>query len=116
LTQFDYTGISATASKLLNRFGSAVTVKHKVVGAHDPIAGTVSNTITETVLNGVVTRIDKNNFPEAMIVEGDLLIYLDGSCEVADVITVNSIDYQVISTQPIRPATDLILTKAQIRK
>ncbi len=99
------------------KFGSDVTVKHKVVGAYDPVEGTVNNTIEETVFNGVVVAITQDNFPGAMIQQGDKLLYIDGACDLADTVLVGGTEYQVIMLNPVDPSSAaLIVTKVQIRK
>ena len=105
---FNYDKSSATATRLIKKFGKPVTVE--VVGAesYDPATDTVTSTSTATPIAAVVLPF--NNQAEKLL--PDTVIYTESSKLLADgavivnlldVIIINDINYTVQYTGALNP-------------
>lgn len=116
MAKYDYSGIAATASRLITRFGIDVTVISKDITAHDPVKGEVTSTPDDVVMNGIVVTITAENLPDGQIQQGDKLLFVDGAVVLNDQLEVQGQKWQAVRVDLIQPANTPIVTRVQIRK
>ena len=114
---FDYTSITATASRLLANFGTVAYVRSRAVLATDPAAGTVTHDdYVDISVNCLKTQFMEHNIPPGSLIEnGDVLAILDGEIGIEDQLVIDGAVWDVINVFPIQPGDTGIIWKAQIR-
>lgn len=114
---FNYAKTAATATRLLQRFGAAATLKRETAGTYDPATGT--STITETSLatTAAVFDYDSKYIDGTLILSGDKRAYLAPAQtpKQGDVLAWQGADYTVVAVKAIAPAGVVALYEAQIR-
>ena len=133
---FDYIRTKATATRLLEKFGIAVTYKIKAEAKYNPATGKVEHgflgELWDGQINGVFIVMDdfaESDIDGTLIRQGDQLIYLDPELPVnpksGDVVVVpvleNGVhvrndDYEVIRPRPIAPAAVVVLHRVHARR
>jgi len=114
---FNYIGTAATATRLLERFGNACTLKREVAGAYDPATGSATVTTTSLSTTAAVFAYEQKYIDNTLILQGDQLAYMKPSVEPkqGDKLTWMTKDYTIIAVKPISPAGTPVLFEAQIR-
>lgn len=115
-----YGDLASTASRLLEQFGSTVTIKRGAGESIDPVtgsytAGTTSN-LTANGLTVAITRQDREAFGD---VQGnDRLLILDNSQtpQEGDRVQVGAEDWQIVRIQETNPAGTPLVYRVLIRK
>jgi hypothetical protein len=115
---FDYSGLAATATRLINKFGGDVTLSIKTAGTYNPITGSNGDTFTSSVVKGVKTNFMNGDIDGTLIRQGDVKVLIDGDVALNqdDLITVGSDQYEVINAKPLNPGDTRLITTAQCRK
>lgn len=108
-----YTGIAAKAGRLLERFGTTITVKRTTGETLDPVTGTYSGGTTTTYKpKGLFQRIPQQLIDGTRILQSDRMIVLDSTVEplTSDTITVDSEDWTIQEVRPVKPngANDVV--------
>jgi len=115
--KFDYAGITATASTLLDNFGKTTAIiRVKGTATSDPVTGTISYAAgTDTAINAV--QVEHNEFytPGALIEDGDLFWVLDGRANIEDDLVINDSVHNIIQTWPVTPGGTFIAMRVQTR-
>ena len=124
MTTFNYPATAATATRLLQRFGAAATVKHPTGSAYDPDTGTTVPTYASTATTAAVFDYAQKYIDGTLILQGDKQAYcapavapvqgdqFDWPVNVPGVTTVT---YTVIAVKPVSPAGVPVLFEAQLR-
>ena len=117
MTAFDYAATAATATRLLERFGAAATLKRQTTGTYDPDTGESPVTVTSLATTCAVFAYAQKYIDGTLIKQGDQLAYCAPTNAPAqgDVLTWQGRDYQVVAVTPISPAGTPVLYEAQIR-
>jgi hypothetical protein len=117
MTAFNYPATAATATKLLQRFGAACTIKHPTGTAYDPDTGTMTPTYTDTPSTAAVFAYAQKYIDGTLILQGDQQAYCAPGVEPkqGDVMTWAGVDYTVIAVKPVSPAGVHVLFEAQLR-
>lgn len=115
--KFDYSGIVATASNLIEAFGKTTAfIRTTGISASDPVTGTVSQDIpVDTPIEAVQIEHNERHTPGALIEDGDLFWVLDGRANIEDELFINSILYNVVQVWPIVPGDTFIACRVQTR-
>ena len=118
---FDYGKSKATADRLIEKFGQAVSIRRTtVVGgvASDPTSGTSTDTdyVTKAAIIDYTSReIDGTAIlatdQRALIAVGDLTIDL----ETSDKLVVGSVVWPIFNINKLSPAGTIVLWDAQLR-
>ena len=115
-----YTDAADDASTLITEFGQTATWSHdNNDGSFNPATGQMSgNTTTAFSAKGVLLDFETNRIDGASILMTDskLLMEVGSKPEINDVVTVNSIAYQVIMVNEINPAGTPVMYEVQLRK
>lgn len=114
---FNYARTSATALRLLQRFGAAATLKRQSAGGYDPSTG--SDAVSETSLSttAAVFAYDQKYIDGTLILQGDQRAYLSNeqTPKQGDVLAWRGTDLQVVAVKPLSPAGTVVLYEAQLR-
>lgn len=106
--------LSATASRLLTKYGEAVTLSYKTGGGVDPATGTVTTPQTTVTVGGFgyPSRYQKEEIDGAVIKADDVRLVLEKVAERPQSgwsALVDSKQYRVMDVRPVRrSATDVI--------
>ena len=109
------------ASKLMNKFGSDVTIRSVTTGAYDPVTGTAAETTTDIGVNGTLEDVNLSEVNELIQASDKRLLIaaldLNGTTiTTADRVIIESITYQVISINTIeqgnQPITHELILRA----
>ncbi|GAG15236.1 unnamed protein product, partial [marine sediment metagenome] len=95
---FDYSGIEATASRLIGHFGKAsVYIRATPTSSSDPVAGTVTQgTPVDTLVNGVQTSYNEAYQPGALIQTGDRMFAVDAAPNPEDQLIINGEVWEIV--------------------
>ncbi len=114
---FDYSGLAATASDLLEQFGKAsVSIRATPVTSTDPAAGTVAlGSPVDTAVNAVEVAYNERYQPGATIKESDRMYALDAAPDIADQLIIDSEEWEIVQVWPKKPGDTLVAAFAQVR-
>lgn len=117
MTAFNYPATAATATRLLERFGAAATVKHPTGSAYDPATGTSVPTYASAATTAAVFDYAQKYIDGTLIRQGDKQAYCAPAVAPVqgDRFTWNGQDYEVIAVKPVSPAGVPVLYEAQLR-
>lgn len=100
-----YQRLSATATKLLKKYGYSVEFTRDILGMYDPSQGkhtTTSTTFAKSIVKDTFTVRER---ADSSIEEGDIkLIAERGDYQIGDKVTIDSDVYRVFMADPITPA------------
>lgn len=120
-----YDTFQATATRLIDKFGQAATLKQSTIGAYDPATGTASETVTSSTGRVVVTDYDIRQVDGTLIQRGDKRILLSvitgvGAKDVSpvpgDKIVVGNVTYTVVDASPLSPGGTVVMHEIQARR
>ncbi len=117
MSQFDYARTAATATRLLQRFGAACTLKRQTTGEYDPATGQAPVTVTELPTTAAVFAYDQKYIDGTLILQGDQRAYMAPAFvpKQGDVLSWQGRDWQVVAVKPLSPAGINCLFEAQLR-
>jgi len=114
---FNYPGIAATATRLLQRFGAACTVKRLTGSVYDPATSTNVPTYAETASTAAVFAYEQKYIDGTLIRQGDQRAFCAPGAEVrqGDKLVWQGKTFEVVASKPVSPAGVPVLYEAQIR-
>lgn len=117
MTAFNYAATAATATRLLQRFGAACTLKRQTTGEYDPATGETPITVTEFPTTAAVFAYDQKYIDGTLILQGDQRAYMAPAVvpKQGDVLAWQGKDWSVIAIKPLAPAGVDCLFEAQLR-
>ena len=117
MTAFNYPATAATATRLLERFGAAATIKRSTPGAYNPATGTMTPTVTTHATTAAVFAFDQKYIDGTLVQAGDQRAYLAPAVvpQQGDALTWDGRDWQVVAVKPVSPAGVPVLFEAQLR-
>lgn len=117
MTTFNYPATAATATRLLERFGAAATLKRQSGTAYDPATGTSTQTYTSYATTAAVFDYAQKYIDGTLVKQGDKQAYCAPSVapEQGDRFTWDGADYTVVAVKPVAPAGTPVLYEAQLR-
>ena len=93
------------ASKLMARFGGAVTIRRVATGSYDPATGTIAETNTDTTVRGVLEDVNIREVNELVQAGDKRLIVAAADLTTApttvDKVLINTVVHQIIRIQTI---------------
>jgi len=114
-----YRGLAATASRVLTDKGQSATWAHdNDDGIFDPATGiTTGGTNTAYTAKGVLLDFDTSRLDGTAVLRTDkrFIMAVASIPEVSDVVTVNSVAYQVVAIRETNPAGTAVLYELQLR-
>jgi hypothetical protein len=97
--------LQKTASKLMSKFGGALTYRKVTSGTYNATTGTMGETATDYVLRGVLQDVNGREVNE-LIQAGDKRLFIAATDlavtpNTADRVVIGAISHQIISVQTI---------------
>lgn len=94
-----------TASKLMAKFGGTATIRRIVNGAYNATTGTVSETVTDTAVRGVLQDVNLREVNDLIQATDKRLLIAAADLAIvpttADRVIINSVTHQVIRVDTI---------------
>lgn len=117
MTTFDYSRSVATATRMLQRYGSAATIKRETAGAYNPATGAATVTVAELATTAVVFDYPQKYIDGTLILQGDKQAYIAPGevLKQGDKLAWLATDYRIVSFKEINPAGTVVLYEAQLR-
>ena len=115
---FNYSGLAATATRLIGEFGAPSTFHKVTTGSYDPLTGSSGDTTEDITLNAVRLEFSSSDIDGTLIQQGDFMLMVDGVQDInnIDSVTVDSVKYQIVRPMPLKPGDTRLITKAQCRR
>lgn len=117
---FDYAKSAATALRLLQQFGQAVTRNASTAGAYDPATG--ASVVTDVASSRTGALLNYSGKGEIyangnLVILGDKKLLLDGSgpAEMTDSYVVGATEYSVVSIKELNPAGTVVMFEIHAR-
>lgn len=115
-----YSGLAATAAKLLAEKGQTISFSRQTGGSFDPALGAESGASTTTFTgNGAAFGYNNAEIDGTVVQRGDVRLIVESTATVPeqdDECTVDSVVYRVMAVEPISPAGITVINKVQLRK
>lgn len=116
MAAFDYEGMAASATSMLERFGTSVDLLPRVVtGPKNNPAVTFPNALPTL---GVILAFKAKEIDGERITERDRKVLLASDQQepqIKDRLRVGGVDYEIVQVAPLRPATTTLMYTLQIR-
>ena len=114
---YDYAPLTATALRLITKFGSDMTFKDEGTTG-DPVTGLGAVAGASRTLKGVQIKVDIKVFPETVIQTGDRMLLIEGDAIVltSDKWVFGAAPWQIVAVSPIIPnGSDIVASKILVR-
>jgi len=115
MAKFDYSASRALADRLLNQFGASLTFTRQSGETFDPATGTT--TASEETFSRDVVWLDYDNdeIDGSIVQRGDARLLIQGEVKVDDRVEKYGENWKVVTASPLKPASTLLYTEAQVR-
>lgn len=115
-----YSGLAATASRLVERFGSPITLRKATRAEYDPTAGEFLDSSESTFTGyGVRSEYRTNELDGTRIQAGDAKVFLSivvgAQPASGDLLTIDGRRFSVVDCKPIQPGPTVVLYEVQAR-
>ena len=118
MSRKDYSGLQATASRLIDKFGQDATLSKQGADTGQPWDPEPGAAVTsDAILCDIGYSLMNRN--ETLVQKGDrrVLISVIGSApELGDQMIVESVTYNIIDLMPLSPGGTVLLYEAMLRK
>ena len=114
---YNYTPITASAGRMIAKFGTQYTFTRVTKGAYNPATGQTSD--TTSTFTGYACLFDYSDADRAdgSVLQGDRRMLADaGTYEVGDTVVVGSETYRIVSISDIGPSGAVVASNLQVRK
>jgi len=111
----------AAVSRLLERYGTSLTLQHYQEGACDPASGEVAAAWSQRVLTGLVRDYRQDQVDGSLVLSGDRELILAGETETepprpGDRLVLAGETYTVVQVNTLEPGGLALLHRCQIRR
>ena len=115
-----YSNLTATAAKLLLKFGQSITLTFETGGTIDPATGIVTTpkTITSVTGNGAVSKFSRMEIDGTVVKSSDVKLILESVSTPPTPdwrATIQSVEYRVMNVSPISPSGIDVIYILQLR-
>lgn len=114
-----YTRMAATASKLLDKFGSTVTVIRNVGSSINPVTGVVtSGSNTTLTAKGLLNKFTDDLIDGTRIKASDRMLMIDATFEpvMTDKPTIAGQNWSIVEIRTVKPANVPVMYALQVRR
>lgn len=118
MSAFDYSGLAATATRLLNRFGRPMQIKRTTPGTYDPVTGNETGATTALLATvGAFMQITAAYADTHEVQTGDRLLMVDASVAptLTDKIEMDAAELAIVNIDEINPAGTPLAYSLQVR-
>lgn len=117
MSRFDYSGVKATAERLIRRFGQDATLVRETQGG-DPWDPVTSN--TEFACQAAVMAYSQNLIDGTRIQADDRQIYLSTESltitpTTSDSLSVGGVSFSILNVRPLNPGGTVVFYEIQAR-
>lgn len=112
MSKFDYTNLSATSARLINRFGR--NLKKRTI-TNSGTEWNPTQTATDTDIDGVIVAYGLDEIDGTLIMTTDKKLLTTSAVELDDKIVDGSTVYAVVSVSVVEPGDTKLLYKVQLR-
>lgn len=120
MPRYDYGPIQATAKRLIDRFGRDMTLRARSHGTYNPATATVTRTQTDYPAIGYLDQYAQEDIDGTLIQVGDQRVIMSPTVPVepktGDALVIDSDEWEIVRSQPLKPATTLLLYELQVRR
>lgn len=122
MTNPTYTSLAATAQRLMDRFGQAMTLRRVVNSAYDTSTGTVTQATTDYAVNGVVQAYKESRVDGSIIRRGDKQVIVAGNALTfapdpdTDRLLIGGVDHAVVNVEEENPGGLALVYTLQVRE
>ena len=118
---YDYSGLQATAKRLLGNYGRVQKIALNVVasGPIDFATGEATQTTTTYQFDAVTVGYRNNEIDGTRVLAGDVLVIAEAGhvlAAVGNTVTIDGVVWRIIATAPVNPGGVLLVQKWQVRK
>jgi hypothetical protein len=114
-----YANLAATALRLLTKYGQTVVCTRTDGATYVPATQSYTGGSTTTITGkGAVFPFNKSEINGELIQTGDLIVFFEASSTapaVDDKCTVDSVDYRVMSVEPLNPGGTVVMYTLHLR-
>jgi hypothetical protein len=111
--------LQKTASKVINRFGGAITYRQVSGGAYNTTTGAITETETDTVIKGVLDAVRKQELNELVHEQDKKLIIAASDLAVtpslSDRVVISNIVHQIVKINVIEQDNTAIAVELFLR-
>lgn len=114
-----YTGLAATATRLLTSKGKVVTFTRYTSTDFDPAQGINTTTTSTFTGNGAAFGYKSGEIDGTVVIKGDIRLIVDAMTTpplIEDNVTIDSLIYRVMNVEKVNPAGTPVIYKVQLRK
>ena len=113
---YDYAPLSATALRLITKFGAPLTFR-AIGTVPDPITGLGGTLGATRTIQGVQTTFDERTFPDTRILAGDMAFLLEGEpVALSDKWVNGAAEWSIAAISNIQPnGADTLAVKILVR-
>lgn len=116
-----YTRLNATATRLVEKFGSELTFTRVTKGTFDPATGSSSGDTTQTyTANAVKDTFSQLERSDSSVEIGDIRLIAEtatfGPYAVDDLVAIDGFSYRLVNVDPIKPGPTVVAYELQARK
>lgn len=115
----DYTGLSATATRLITEHGRDVTLRSYTIGTYDPATGANTATSSDATVKAALFdfRDGQTEVAGTLIQAGDkkCLMAATVTPELHDRVIVGAKDYGILSIKEVNPAGTVVVYQLHLR-
>lgn len=113
---FNYSPLSTSATTLITKFGKQLTFTRTTKGAYDPNTGQTSDSTSTFDKYCCVFEYADNEITNTTIQQGDRRLLAEPhEFAINDSVSIDSIDYRIISISENKPAETLLSVNLQVR-
>jgi len=113
MAAFDYSGLRATAIRLIDKFGRTVT--RRTITNTGPTWNPVQTPV-DTPIKGAFVNFSKNEIDGTLILATDKKLLTYDEVVMTDIVLDYSIEYVVKNIDTINPGDTVLIYKVQLRK
>lgn len=118
MTAFDYSGLKATAERLIERFGQSATLTSYSEGGD---AWNPTLTPSNAAVQVAVFDYRNREIDGELILQGDKLVYLSTAGltavpAISSTITIGGVKHSIIDVMPLSPGGTAVMYKLQVRR
>jgi len=114
---YNYTPITASAGRMIAKFGTQYTFTRVTKGAYNPATGQTSDTAATFTGYACLFDYTDSDRADGSVLQGDRRMLADaGTYEVGDTVLVGSETYRIIAISDIGPGGTVVASNLQIRK
>lgn len=117
MSRFNYTPLQESAARLINKFGAEYKFERQVERDYDPETGKPTTRKFVYTRNGVVVDFDRSEVAQNTVQQGDIKLLAESEdYNIGDLVSVNCLQYRIVSMMPIQGSQQVLAVYLHLRK